>query len=147
MSSAPAEPGTDRPAGRHEEDTTPQENREGPVSPQETPAALPHHRVRRTRLSSLWTASALFALVLLLLLVFILENSHRVEISYFGANGHLPLGIALLMAAVLGVLLAVIPGAGRIIQLRITARRHRKADNTTAPAVPAQDRDASKPVP
>jgi len=148
MSSAPAEPGMDRPAGRHEEDVTPQESRERPVSPQEAPAALPpHHRVRRTRLSGLWTASALFALVLLLLLVFILENSRRVEISYFGAHGHLPLGIALLMAAVLGVLLAVIPGTGRIIQLRITARRHRKADNITAQAVPAQDRDAIKPVP
>lgn len=126
---------------------TPQESRDELVSPPEAPAALPHHRVRRTRLSGLWTASVLFALVLLLLLVFILENSRQVEISYFGTHGHLPLGIALLMAAVLGVLLAVIPGAGRIIQLRITARRHRKADNTAAQPVPAQDREASKPVP
>jgi uncharacterized integral membrane protein len=69
----------------------------------------------------------LFAVVLLLLLVFILENSQQVSIGYFGAHGHLPLGVALLLAAVLGILLVVIPGAGRMIQLRRTARRHRQA--------------------
>ena len=37
-------------------------------------------------------ALVLFAVVLLLLLVFILENSQRVDISYFGAHGHLPPG-------------------------------------------------------
>ena len=52
-------------------------------------------------------ALALVAVVLLLL-VFMLENSQRLDISYFGANGHLPLRVALLLAAVLGILLAVI---------------------------------------
>jgi Lipopolysaccharide assembly protein A domain len=56
--------------------------------------------------------------------------------GYFGTHGHLPLGVALLLAAVLGVLLVVIPGTARIIQLRITARRHRRLDTTT-PASPA----------
>ena len=76
------------------------------------------------------------AVVLLLLLIFILENSQSVSIGYFGAHGHLPLGVALLLAAVLGVLLVVIPGTVRIIQLRITARRHRRLD-TKPPASPA----------
>ncbi len=75
-----------------------------------------------------WVASALFAVVLLLLLIFILENGQRADIGFFGAHGHLPLGIALLLAAILGVLLVVIPGTGRIIQLRMLARRHRKTD-------------------
>jgi lipopolysaccharide assembly protein A len=74
--------------------------------------------------------------------VFILENSQQVNIGYFGAHGHLPLGVALLLAAVLGILLVVIPGAGRMIQLRRTARRHRRADAAAAktaaqPAAPA----------
>jgi uncharacterized integral membrane protein len=89
---------------------------------------LPQHTVRRTRVGGIWIASALFALVLLLLLIFILENGNKVEISYFGAHGHLPLGVALLMAAVLGILLVVIPGTARIVQLRMTARRHRRSD-------------------
>jgi uncharacterized integral membrane protein len=95
----------------------------GPVQP---------HRVRRTRMGGVWVASASFAVVLLLLLIFILENSKRVPVSFFGATGHLPLGIALLLAAVLGILLVVLPGTGRIIQLRITARRHRRADAAAA---------------
>ena len=85
----------------------------------------------------MWLASALFALMLLLLLIFILENGQRVNIGYFGAHGHLPLGVALLLAAVLGVLLVVIPGTGRIVQLRITARRHRGIDARRAPGSPA----------
>jgi uncharacterized integral membrane protein len=91
------------------------------------------HVVRRTRMGGMWVAAALFAVVLLLLLIFILENGQQVDIAYFGAHGHLPLGVALLLAAVLGILLVIIPGAGRIIQLRRTARRHRKAHASTAP--------------
>jgi lipopolysaccharide assembly protein A len=85
------------------------------------------HVIGRTRFGGVWLASALFALVLLLLLIFILENSGKVEISYLGLHGHLPLGVALLLAAVLGVLLAVIPGTGRIAQLRVAARRRHHA--------------------
>jgi lipopolysaccharide assembly protein A len=105
-----------------------------PQAPRELP---PQHVVRRTRIGGTWVASALFALVLLLLLIFILENGQRVNIGYFGAHGHLPLGVALLLAAVLGVLLVVIPGTGRIVQLRMVARRHRRIDARRAPDAPA----------
>ena len=53
-----------------------------------------------------------------------------------GAHGQPPLGVSLLPAAVLGVLLVVIPGTARIIQLHITARRRRRLD-TKPPASPA----------
>jgi uncharacterized integral membrane protein len=101
--------------------------------------APPQHVVRRTRVGGVWVASALFAVVLLLLLIFILENGQRANISFFGAHGHLPLGVALLLGAVLGVLLVVIPGTGRIIQLRMVARRHRRIDAGVpqAPVAPA----------
>ena len=79
-------------------------------------------------MGTVWFAAASFAVVVVLLLIFILENSRKVQISYLGAHGHLPLGVALLFAAVLGILLVVIPGTARIIQLRITARRHRAID-------------------
>jgi hypothetical protein len=74
----------------------------------------------------------------------------RVSIAYFGAHGHLPLGVALLLAAVLGVLLVVIPGTGRIMQLRMTARRHRRLDAKTAaqvPAAPGSDPASPDPQP
>lgn len=113
---------------------------------QQAPAELPpQHVVRRTRIGGMWIASALFALVLLLLLIFILENGQRVNIGYFGAHGHLPLGVALLLAAVLGVLLVVIPGTGRIVQLRIVARRHRGIDARRAPGVQAAPAQQAAP--
>ena len=91
-------------------------------------AALPQHKIKRTRISGLWVSVAFFAVVLLLLLIFILQNGRTVEVSYMGAHGHVPLGVALLLAAVCGVILVVLAGAARISQLRATARRHRRAD-------------------
>jgi uncharacterized integral membrane protein len=79
--------------------------------------------VQRTRMSSTWIALICGAVILLLLLIFILENSQSVDIAYFGFHGHLPLGVALLIAAVCGILLVVIPGIGRIVQLRRSTRR------------------------
>jgi lipopolysaccharide assembly protein A len=104
----------------------------------------PHHVIKRTRMGGLWIAVGSFAVVLLLLLVFILENLHRVDIAFFGAHGHLPLGVAMLLAAVLGVLLVAIPAAARIVQLRATARRHRRADAGRAAA--GQERAAAAPA-
>jgi uncharacterized integral membrane protein len=79
-------------------------------------------------MGAVWFGAASFAVILVLLLIFILQNSRTVQVSYLGAHGHLPLGVALLLAAVLGMLLVVIPGTARIIQLKITARRHRAID-------------------
>ena len=93
----------------------------------------PRHVVKRTRTGGVWMASVLFALLLVLLLIFILENGQRASISYFGAHSHMPLGVALLFAAVLGIVMVVIPGTARIVQLKITARRHRRAGATADP--------------
>jgi putative membrane protein len=60
--------------------------------------------------------------VLIVLLVFILENTQSVKISYLGASGHVALGVALLLAAVGGALLVGLLGAARIAQVR----RHAK---------------------
>jgi uncharacterized integral membrane protein len=121
-------------------------NAAAPKEPGRGGVTLPTHRVKRTRTGGVWVAAALFALILLLLLIFILENGQRVAISYLGAHGHLPLGVALLLAAVIGVLLVVIPGTRRIIQLRIVARRHRRLDAQTAAAPPAPPKDMSSPA-
>jgi uncharacterized integral membrane protein len=83
-------------------------------------------------------AVGFFAVILLLLLIFILQNGTQVSVSYLGMHGHLPLGVALLLAAVSGVLLVVLAGAARISQLRATARRHRKVDAKRAAAAAKQ---------
>ena len=100
----------------------------GPQQPSPEPPPLPHHKIRRTRISGLWLAVTFFAVVLLFLLIFILQNSRGVDISYLGMHGHLSLGVAMLLAAVCGVLLTILAGAARISQLHAVARRHRRAD-------------------
>ena len=92
------------------------------------PGPPPPHTIKRTRISGLWVAVGIFALVLLFLLIFILQNGREVGISYLGAHGNLPLGVALLLAAVCGALLAILAAAVRMAQLRSTARKHRRAD-------------------
>jgi lipopolysaccharide assembly protein A len=96
-----------------------------PQKPSPSPVAAPARRVRRTRAGEVWVAAAGFALILILLLIFILEKNQSVEISYFGAHGHMPLGVALLFAAVLGIILLAIPVTWRIIQLRRANRQQR----------------------
>ena len=116
---------------------------EAPPGPPPQPGPqVPDHVIKHTRISGLWVAVAFFAVVLLLLLIFILQNGRTVDIAYFGAHGHLPLGVALLFAAVCGALLVVLAGVARMAQLRATARRHRRADARRAPAtsVPADPR-------
>lgn len=120
----------------------------GPDRQTEIPAPArlpPQHVVKRTRIGGVWVASALFAAVLVLLLIFILENGQRVTVGYFGFHGHLPLGVALLLAAALGVLLVVIPGTARIAQLRFTARRHRRIDARRGASTPTVS--TAKPPP
>jgi uncharacterized integral membrane protein len=79
--------------------------------------------VRRSRSGGLWVGLILSALVLLFLLVFILQNGAPVQISFFALEGSLPVGVALLLAAIAGILLVAIPGTVRILQLRRAARR------------------------
>ena len=78
-------------------------------------------------------ASALCAVLLLLLLVFILETSQRADTSDFGAHGHLPPGVALLLAGVLGMLLAVIDALGRRMQQRNAAPKSPDLTPNAAP--------------
>ena len=107
---------------------------DAPPEPDSTPPPQPGsqqpppHKIKHTRISGLWVAVGIFALVLLFLLIFILQNSRGVDISYLGAHGHKPHGVALLLAAVCGALLAILAAAARMAQLRATARKHRRAD-------------------
>jgi uncharacterized integral membrane protein len=75
------------------------------------------------RISGLWVGVIVAALVLIVLLVFIIQNGQTVRISFITGALELPLGVALLLAAICGVLLLAIPGYSRIVQLRRSIRR------------------------
>jgi len=108
----------------------------------DAPSAQVRPAVPRSRAGGLWVAAVVFAFVLLLLLIFVLQNGRRAEVSFFGAHGHLPLGVALLLAAVFGILLVALPGTARIVQLRILGHRRLSraaAGPLTAPLAPSAD--------
>jgi lipopolysaccharide assembly protein A len=91
---------------------------------------LAQHVVEPTRTSGIWVASIAFAVLLLLLLIFILQNNGSVPLRFLGFDGSIPLGVAMLLAAVLGALIVATAGVARVLQLRRVAKRHRAADRT-----------------
>lgn len=82
----------------------------------------PEAASRRTRAGALWAGIVVSAAVLLLLLILIVKNGDPVEISFLGWAATLPTGMALLAAAVAGILIVAVPGAARVLQLRRAAR-------------------------
>ena len=88
---------------------------------------------RRTGLGAVWTALTIAILALLAILVFILQNSSTVAISFLFFHGRLPLAIALLFAMILGAVIVLASGAARIFQQRGVARRARRRKEDSAP--------------
>jgi uncharacterized integral membrane protein len=91
------------------------------------PAPPPKNAVHFTRAAALWSALIGGFLILILLLVFIMQNTDSITINFFGWNWHLPLGVAILLSAVGGGLLTVAVGTARIVQLRRAAKKNLKA--------------------
>jgi hypothetical protein len=79
------------------------------VAPSSAEPTLPQHTVEPTRTSMVWTMVG-------------------IGVRFLMVNGTLPLGAALLFAALLGALLVLVAGAARVLQLRVVSRRHRRAD-------------------
>jgi len=97
----------DLPASVHEEGSTP-------------PPTAEH--VTPTRMSASWTAVVAAVALLIVLVIFIGENTQRSTVNFVGFHGHAPTAVALLIAALAGAVIVVIVGAARILQLRKVAR-------------------------
>jgi uncharacterized integral membrane protein len=74
----------------------------------------------RSRLNRTWLAAGTVAVVLVLLIIFIAQNTESTNISFLGLSGALPLAAALLAAALAGALLAATVATAR------GARRRRR---------------------
>lgn len=70
-------------------------------------------------------AIGIATVLLILLIIFIAENSSSVTISFLGAHGRISLALALLIAAVVGAVVTLLAGTARILQLRLEVRRRR----------------------
>ncbi|MEV7661461.1 LapA family protein [Paenarthrobacter sp. NPDC089316] len=82
---------------------------------------------RPTRTAALWVAVAVGLVVLVMLIVFFVQNQDMITVRFFGFEGTLALGTTLFIAAVGGGVLVALAGGARILQLRITDHRRRKA--------------------
>lgn len=96
----------------------PHDGATGEPAPAPSTTTGPPSTTDRTRISAAWAAAIVGALILVLLLIFILQNQDGATVSFLGMAGSLPLGVALLLAAVAGALLVALLGAARMLQLR-----------------------------
>ncbi|MEG8179227.1 LapA family protein [Nocardia terpenica] len=112
--------------------TEPPDARSARSSPRPTEFATPaaetgpppvRNPLRSSRTGTTWIGIVVFAVVLVLLLIFILQNTQSVKISYLGMSGHLSLAVAMLLSAIAGVLLTATAGSLRIWQIRRRVRR------------------------
>ncbi len=87
---------------------------------QSSPAQVPH-----TRTGAAWVALAGAALLAVLLIVFLVQNTRSTEVSFLWMTTSTPLAVALLIAAVGAALLTLIIGTARITQLRRLVRKQR----------------------
>jgi len=77
-----------------------------------------------TRAGALWSSLIVGFLILILLLVFIAQNTASTAFTFLGWHWTLPLGVAILLAAVVGGLITVAVGTARIVQLRRAAKKN-----------------------
>ena len=98
------------------------------ASPQATavPPTMPTaSRVPRTRTGAAWFGICTAALIFVVLIIFMLQNTRSVEVTFLWMHSTVPLALALLIAGVGAAILAMVVGAARITQLRRLSRRQR----------------------
>ena len=105
--------------------TLPAPSVNGSAPPVPAPQA-PVRRRMRTKISSARTGLIAGTAVLIVVLIFIIQNAHAVSISFLGAHLRLSLAVALLLAAIAGALVMTAAGTARITQLRRIMRRDRR---------------------
>jgi putative membrane protein len=105
----------------------------GPVSPPamssngssatSSPVRSHQSAKRATRLGSLHVGLVVAAVALVLLVIFLAQNAHTVDVSFLGGHLRVSLAVAMLTASVAGALIVGAAGAARIGQLRRSVRR------------------------
>jgi uncharacterized integral membrane protein len=81
--------------------------------------------LRGSRTSRFWVALVALIVILLLLIVFVAQNTRRVQLSFLGWDWHPPLAVALLVAVVGGLAISATAGTLRLWQVHRRVRRTR----------------------
>jgi uncharacterized integral membrane protein len=104
-------------------DEAPAASSEAPAGSGSSSAPAQPQRVRGTRTGRLWVGVCAGALITVALIIFMVQNTHTVQVTFLGLTGSTSLALMLLIAAVGGILLTLILGSARILQLRHAVRR------------------------
>jgi len=94
-------------------------------SPELAREPAPLAQVPHTRAGAAWVALVTAALLAVLLIIFLVQNTRSIEISFLWMTASTPVAVALVIAAVGSVLLTLILGTARIAQLRRLVRKQR----------------------
>lgn len=76
-----------------------------------------------SRAAATWTGLVIGILVLIVLLIFILQNLDSATLHLFAWDFTLPLGVTILLAAIAGAIVMALAGGVRILQMRRAAKR------------------------
>ena len=120
---------TEQPRPQGGATTLPPPSANGASPPPPPPPAAPQPaRARRmhTRISGMRTGLIAGFVGLIVVMIFIIQNAHAVNISFLGAHLRLSLAVALFLAAIAGALIMAAAGTARITQLRRIMRRDRR---------------------
>lgn len=93
-----------------------------PVEP--TPTADP---LRGSRTSGFYAATVGLGVVLVLLVIFIAQNTDKTTVRFLVWEGQVSVAVALLIATAAGILLTATAGSLRILQLRRRTKKAQKA--------------------
>jgi len=117
---------SEQPASKSATTTLPPQSANG-TSPQLPPADQSSRSGRtHTRISGIRTSLIAAVAGLIVVMIFIIQNAHAVNLSFLGAHLRLSLAVALLLAAIAGALIMAAAGTARITQLRRIMRRDRR---------------------
>ncbi len=93
---------TSEPTGPHYEPTPPIPPAPPAPEPSTPATAKAVNEVKFTRAAALWSSLIFGLLILTILLIFIAQNTASTSFAFLGWHWSLPLGVAILMAAVAG---------------------------------------------
>jgi uncharacterized integral membrane protein len=102
-------------------DTT--EDARDQLGPEEPGRRTDGDPLRGSRTSGFWAVVVGLGIVLLLLIIFIAQNTRKTTVSFLAWDGQVSVAVALLIAALAGLSLAGLAGTLRILQLRRRVRR------------------------
>jgi putative membrane protein len=122
-------PGRPLESGPYDPATTVSSGATGPGP--EGPDSKPSLKVTRTRTSTTYLAVGVSLVLLVLVIIFVAQNEKQANVHFLSFHFKLALGLIILASVVAGGLVVLLISLARVLQLRLMARRHRKAHDHT----------------